>query len=114
HPGAGDEVAHQDEQRHHRQGVVAPGLVELGLRHREGYRPVPVAHEGVAGDAHDGHRERDRDAQAAEQHHQGETDEPFDHRRSITLCRWIRPASPRVIAMKYTKGPYTMRSTSVV
>src|SRR6266446_6535869 len=105
HAGARHEVAHQDEQRHHGQRVIAPRLVELGLRHRERHRPVPVAHVGVAGDADDGHGEGDGHAQAAEQHHHGEADQPLDHRRSTTLWRWITPASARVAAMKYTKGP---------
>ncbi len=85
HAGAGDEVAHQDEERHHRERVVPPGLVDLGLGGREGHPPVPVAHVGVADDAHDAHRVGDGDAQEGQHHHQAEPHQPLDHRRAPIL-----------------------------
>ena len=79
HAGAGDEVAHQDEQRHHRQRVIAPGLVDLGLDHRHGRREIPVAQIGDAEEADDSHRDRDRNAQQRKHHHQAEADQGFGH-----------------------------------
>ena len=34
-----------------------------------------------------------------------QADESLDHRRCTILYRWMTPASPSVMAMKYTKGP---------
>ncbi len=85
HARAGDEVAHEDEQRHHGEGVVASRLVHLGLDGRGRHHPVPVAHIGVAHEPHHGHGERDGHPQAAQHHHGGEPDEALDHRRSSIL-----------------------------
>jgi hypothetical protein len=68
---------HQDEERHHRQRVVAPGLVDLGLHRGERRAPAPVAHVGVADHADDAHGKRDRDAHEREQHHGDEADQRF-------------------------------------
>ena len=42
HAGPGDEVAHQDEERHHRQHVFEAGLVDH--RRRRGHRRAEAAH----------------------------------------------------------------------
>jgi len=116
HARARDEIAHQDEQRHHRERVVAAGLVDLGLDHREGGREIPVAHIGDAEEADDAHRDGDRDAQQREHHHQGEADQCFGHvvaglsgsngtsprggGGKITLTRCTMPVTATMTAMK--------------
>ena len=114
-PARVDEVAHEDEQRHHRQGIVAPGLVDLGLHHRERRREVPVAQVGDAEEAHHAHGDGDRDAQQRKHHHQAETDQGFRHvvvvllgsnatprggAGKITLVRCTMPVTATMIAMK--------------
>ena len=79
HAGPRDEVAHQDEQRHHGQRVIAPGLVDLGFDHRHGRREIPVAQIRDAEEADDAHRDGDRNAQQREHHHEAEADQAFGH-----------------------------------
>ena len=79
HAGPRDEVAHQDEKRHHRERVVAPGLVDLGLHHRHGGREIPVAQIGDAEEADHAHGDGDRNAQQRKRHHQAEADQRFRH-----------------------------------
>ena len=79
HAGPRDQIAHQDEQRHHRERIVAPRLVDLGLDHREGGREVPVAQIGDAEEADHAHGDGDRDAQQRKHHHQAEADQSFRH-----------------------------------
>ena len=79
HAGARDEVAHQDEQRHHGQRVIASGLVDLGFDHRHGGREIPVAQIRDAEEADDAHRDGDRNAQQRDHHHEAEADQAFRH-----------------------------------
>ena len=58
---ARDEVAHQDEQRHHAQRVGEAGVVDHLRRRRRG-RP-PATHQPQAGKADEAHREGQRHAQ---------------------------------------------------
>ena len=116
HAGARDEIAHQDEERHHRERVVAPGLVDLGLDHREGRREVPVAQIGDAEEADHAHGDGDRHAQQRQHHHQTEADQSFRHvvvgllgsnwtpprggAGKITLARCTMPVIATMTAMK--------------
>src|SRR6266487_1354229 len=63
HAGARDEVAHQDEQRHHRKRVVASGLVDFGFDHRQRRSEIPIAQIGDAEEADHAHGNGDRNAQ---------------------------------------------------
>ena len=116
HAGARDEVAHEDEKRHHRERIVAPGLVNLGFDHRERGGEVPVAQIGDAEEADDAHGDRDRHAQQRECHHEREADQCFGHvvvglfgsngtlprggAGKITLPRCTSPVIAIMIAMK--------------
>ena len=79
HSGPRDEIAHQDEQRHHGQRVIASGLVDLGFDHRHGGREAPVAQIRDAEEADDAHRHGNRNAQQREHHHEAQPDQTFRH-----------------------------------
>ena len=95
HAGARDEVAHQDEQRHHRQRVVAPGLVDLGLHHRHGGREVPVAQIGDAEEADHAHGDARSGCAAAQAPSSAEADQGFGH-VGLTLSgsNWLGAPAP--------------------
>ncbi len=86
HARARDEAAHEDEERHHRERVVAPRLVDLRLDHGGCHQPVPVAHVRVPDDADDAHGIGDGHAQEGDDHHRGEADQALDHRRAPALA----------------------------
>jgi hypothetical protein len=77
HAGAGDEVAHQDEERHHRQRVLEARLVDDRRRRR--HRRAEAAHPPQAEEADQAHRDRDRHAQERDHKHDGEADQCFGH-----------------------------------
>jgi hypothetical protein len=70
HPGPRDEVTHQNKKRDHRQGVIPPGLVDLGLDHCHGWREIPVAQIRDTEKADHSHGNGDRDAQERKHHHE--------------------------------------------
>ena len=116
HAGARDEVAHEYEQGHHRQRIVAARLVDLGLHHRQRRGEVPVAQIGDAEKTDDAHRDGDRDAQQRQGHHQTQADQSFRHvvvvlsgsnctpvrgaAGKATLARCTIPVTATMMAMK--------------
>ena len=76
-PRAGDEGAHEDEQRHHRE-LVGLRRVAGDLRdQRQGRAQADLERE--PGDADDRHRERDRQPQEDQQQQDRERGQRFDH-----------------------------------
>ena len=70
-PGPADEIAHQDEQRHDRQGIGFRRVARDLCNQREGGRPVDQ--EGVADRPDQRHGEGDRQAQEHQDQERGET-----------------------------------------
>ena len=74
---ARDEVAHQDEQRHHAQRVGEAGFVDhLAGRGRGG---VPAAQQAEADEAHDTHRKGQRQAQQRQHEDAAEAEQGLGH-----------------------------------
>ena len=116
HPGSRDQIAHEYEERHHRERIIASRLVDLGLHHREGRREVPVAQISDAEETDHAHSDGNRDAQQRKRHHQTEADQSFRHvvvgllgsnwtpprggAGKITLVRCTMPVIATMTAMK--------------
>ena len=77
HARAHDEIAHEDEQRDHRQGIREAGLVG-GLRdHRR--RRAEIHLQGEAEETHDPHGEGHRDPKESKQQKGGEPEQSLGH-----------------------------------
>ena len=99
----GGEVAHQDEQRDHRQVVAGKARERLGVEKTRQWRPTCLQH--IADQARREHRHRDRRAQRHQRHHDGEDQQRQLHRRhSASTLRWPRSAWVNAINAVSTNG----------
>ncbi len=108
-PGAGDEVAHQDEQRHDAQRVGEAGL-EDHLR-GAGEAGRPASQQAEADHAHQAHREGQRHAQRRKREDGEEAEQRLGHVNVRIRLRRSAARAPRGAATGGAWGP-TIRGSA--
>jgi hypothetical protein len=96
HAGFGRHLAHQDEQRHHRQRIRRGDVERRGAE--QGESTLPAERDGVAEEADQDQRNPDRHAQN-QQREQDADAENADQRRTHSMCSVSGTAGRATITM---------------